>query len=133
MADRRSVLGVVLDHVVVHPFPRGSGRFHPERVELVWAGQAGHPLQHQRYIPSPRTRRAPGATYTTREAGRFIGVHEQTILRFIRQGTLTATRPGKNWQITQAALDAFLATRAEPVARASDGHLVPEGRPSSSP
>ncbi len=46
---------------------------------------------------------------TAKQAGAYVGVHEDTIKRWAADGKVRAFRtPGKWWRFSQADLDAFL-------------------------
>ena len=45
--------------------------------------------------------------YTVAEAARRLKLHERTILRFIRDGKLKATRVGRGWRVAARDLDAL--------------------------
>ena len=46
-----------------------------------------------------------------KEAARNLGVHYQTAYKWVRSGALTAVRVGSRYEVSQAAIDQFLATR----------------------
>ncbi len=46
-----------------------------------------------------------------KEAARTLGVHYQTAYKWVRSGALTAVRVGSRYEVSQAAIDQFLATR----------------------
>lgn len=48
-----------------------------------------------------------GNLYTVAEAAERLKLHVKTVLSFIRDGRLKATRVGKQYRITQSDLDAF--------------------------
>ena len=58
-----------------------------------------------------------------KEAARRLGVHYQTAYKWVRSGSLTAIRVGARYEVSQAAIDQFLANRrsvlseAEPASR----------------
>ncbi len=45
--------------------------------------------------------------YTVDHAARRLGLHPKTVLRFIREARLRATRVGRSWRILRSDLDAF--------------------------
>ncbi len=47
------------------------------------------------------------AVITVEQAARQLQLHPKTVLRYIRQGRLPATRIGKSYRIARAGLDAF--------------------------
>lgn len=51
--------------------------------------------------------------HTVEDAAARLQVHPKTVLRFIRDGRLRATRIGKAWRIRAADLDAFAGGPAE--------------------
>ncbi|MBK1866780.1 excisionase family DNA-binding protein [Aestuariivirga sp. YIM B02566] len=56
---------------------------------------------------------------TVEQAAEELNLHPKTVLRYIRDGRLTATRIGKSYRIARAKLDAFAGVvqgRAETVA-----------------
>jgi len=109
--QRRQVLSVVLDHVVVDPMPGGGGRFHPERVEIFWLGQASLRPSATREVPPPRRRRRTGEHLSTQQAADYLGLNDQYVLRLLRRGELDGTRGTHGWEITQAGIDRFLEER----------------------
>jgi excisionase family DNA binding protein len=44
---------------------------------------------------------------TVEQAAEHLGLHPKTVLRYIRDGRLPATRVGKSYRIVRAELDAF--------------------------
>jgi excisionase family DNA binding protein len=58
-----------------------------------------------------------GPVYTVAEAARRLKLHERTILRFIRDGKLKATRVGRGWRVQARDL---LALAGEPEAAAPE-------------
>ena len=52
--------------------------------------------------------------HTVERAAERLAVHPKTILRFIRDGRLRATRIGKAWRILASDLDAFAGVPAAP-------------------
>lgn len=97
-ADKRSALRFVVDHVVIHPAPRSSGRFRPERVEVVLPGQRVERVEP----PGTRSELDPKSLLTTGEAAAFLDVYVGTVVKMIRSGALPASKPGKRWLITGA-------------------------------
>jgi excisionase family DNA binding protein len=52
--------------------------------------------------------------YTVERAAHRLGLHPKTVLRFIREDRLRATRVGRSWRILHSDLDAFAGVpRAE--------------------
>lgn len=45
--------------------------------------------------------------FTVEQAAQRLNLHPKTVLRYIRDGQLPATRVGKSWRIARARLDAF--------------------------
>lgn len=45
--------------------------------------------------------------FTVEQAAQRLNLHPKTVLRYIRDGQLPATRVGKSWRIAGAKLDAF--------------------------
>ena len=45
--------------------------------------------------------------FTVEQAAQQLNLHPKTVLRYIRDGRLTATRMGKSYRIPRAELDAF--------------------------
>lgn len=52
--------------------------------------------------------------HTVERAAERLTVHPKTILRFIRDGRLRATRIGKSWRILASDLDSFAGVPATP-------------------
>jgi excisionase family DNA binding protein len=52
--------------------------------------------------------------YTTQEAAEILGVQPRTITRNIERGNLKAIKRGRDYSITQAALDTFKSNRKGP-------------------
>ena len=52
--------------------------------------------------------------HTVERAAERLAVHPRTVLRFIRDGRLRATRIGKAWRILGSDLDAFAGVPAAP-------------------
>jgi excisionase family DNA binding protein len=52
--------------------------------------------------------------HTVERAAERLAVHPKTILRFIRDGRLRATRIGKSWRILASDLDTFAGVPAAP-------------------
>nr|WKF60071.1 hypothetical protein HUO10_004583 [Paraburkholderia busanensis] len=57
------------------------------------------------------------AIYTVEEAADRLRLHPKTVLRFIREERLRATRVGKAYRIQRADLEAFAGVPAEVAAR----------------
>jgi excisionase family DNA binding protein len=53
--------------------------------------------------------------HTVERAADRLALHPKTVLRFIRDGRLRATRIGKAWRILASDLDAFAGVPAAPV------------------
>lgn len=49
----------------------------------------------------------PDSLVTVEQAAEQMSVHPKTVLRYIREGRLPATRIGKSYRIVRAELDAF--------------------------
>ncbi|MBN3817173.1 helix-turn-helix domain-containing protein [Paraburkholderia sp. Se-20369] len=68
--------------------------------------------------------------HTVDEAAQRLRVHPKTILRFIRDGKLNASRVGKAYRIRRADLAALTGEAAEPQpARVTTAVDVPDARP----
>jgi excisionase family DNA binding protein len=52
--------------------------------------------------------------YSVARAAQQLAVHPRTVLRFVRDGRLRATRIGKSWRILGSDLDAFAGVPAAP-------------------
>jgi len=50
--------------------------------------------------------------YTVERAAARLAVHPKTLLRFIRDGRLRATRIGKSWRVLESDLNAFAGAPA---------------------
>ncbi len=61
---------------------------------------------------------------TVTAAALRLGVHPKTVLRFIREGRLAATRIGKSYRILSADLDAFAGAPASMPAGATPADRV---------
>ena len=61
-------------------------------------------------------------TYTVEEAAEYCKCHAETIRQYIRKGMLEASRPGRRYCITQAALDVFLMRKENEQVQASLEH-----------
>jgi excisionase family DNA binding protein len=110
--QRRRVLSVVVDHVVVDPMPGSGGRFHPERVEIFWLGQGSVRPSATREVPPPKRRRSRrGERFSTQQAADYLGLNDQYVMRLLRRGDLQGTRGAHGWEITQADIDKFLEQR----------------------
>lgn len=57
---------------------------------------------------------------TVEQAAGALGLHVKTVLRYIREGRLPATRVGKGYRIARRELDAFAGT--------ASGHDKPDAR-----
>jgi len=51
---------------------------------------------------------AQKVAYSPEEFGKLIGVHEQTVYRFLRSGQIKAVKLGRKWVIPHKTLEAFL-------------------------
>lgn len=49
----------------------------------------------------------PNSLFTVAQAAQQLNLHPKTVLRYIRDGRLSATRMGKSYRIPRAELDAF--------------------------
>ena len=65
-------------------------------------------------------------TYTVEEAAEYCKCHAETIRQYIRKGMLEASRPGRRYCITQAALDVFLMRKENEQVQASLEHRSEE-------
>jgi toxin-antitoxin system, antitoxin component, xre family len=65
-------------------------------------------------------------TYTVEEAAAYCKCHAETIRQYIRKGMIEASRPGRRYCITQAALDVFLAKKENEQMQASLEHRSEE-------
>jgi site-specific DNA recombinase len=111
LAQRREMLGAVLDHVVVHPAPRDS-RFHAERVEIFWFGQGSLRPSATRAVPPPRRRRTdPDERLSTKQAADYLRVKDETVMRLIGWGDLVGQKGEHGWFVTLAAVNALLEER----------------------
>ncbi|MBW7923571.1 MAG: helix-turn-helix domain-containing protein [Burkholderiaceae bacterium] len=62
----------------------------------------------------------PPSLVTVEQAAEHLHLHPKTVLRYIRDGRLSATRVGKSYRIARARLDAFAgAANDSPEAAAS--------------
>ena len=52
----------------------------------------------------------PRKLYTTEQAADFFIVPTGTVLRWIKDGKLPAFKVGKNWRISEEAMEEFLAS-----------------------
>ena len=50
-------------------------------------------------------------TYTTTEAATLLGIKPGSVRALIARNLIAATRHGRDWLITQEALDAYLLAR----------------------
>lgn len=69
------------------------------------------------------------ALFTVEAAAEHLKLHAKTVLRFIREGRLRATKLGKQYRILQSDLDAFAGlsgARQAPAARVTAIVDVPE-------
>ena len=53
----------------------------------------------------------PEVHYTTDEVAAFLRLSAQTIRGFIKRGELPAVKVGRDWRVTQTALDEYLDTK----------------------
>ncbi len=47
-------------------------------------------------------------TFTIKEVAEFLGIHERTVLGYVRDNKIIAVRIGRRWEIHQECLDDFL-------------------------
>lgn len=57
--------------------------------------------------------RIPGSLVTVEQAAEHLRLHRKTVLRYIREGRLSATRVGKSYRIARARLDAFAGATSD--------------------
>lgn len=57
---------------------------------------------------------------TVEQAAEQLNLHPKTVLRYIRDGRLPATRVGKAYRIARAKLDAFAGVASNPSANSSE-------------
>jgi excisionase family DNA binding protein len=62
--------------------------------------------------------------YSVEHAAQRLALHPKTVLRFIRDGRLRATRIGKSWRIVESDLDAFAGVRVTPLATAEEPRVT---------
>lgn len=60
-----------------------------------------------------------GRTYTTTETATVLGLLPKTVAKYCKEGRIAARMRGRDWEITQEALDDFQRKRK------------PQGRPSN--
>ena len=65
-----------------------------------------------------------GGLRTVDEAAERLKLHPKTVLRYIREGRLPATRIGKAYRIQRADLDAFAGVPAQPATAPSDATVT---------
>ena len=53
----------------------------------------------------------PPKTFTTAEVAHHLGVSDRAIVQAIQRGRLEATKAGRDWAITAAAVNAYRASR----------------------
>jgi excisionase family DNA binding protein len=78
-------------------------------------------VKSRRALPPERLeglRPAPGELRTVDDAADLLKLHPKTVLRFIREGRLKATRIGKSYRILKGDLDAFAGVPANDPAAA---------------
>lgn len=51
--------------------------------------------------------------YTLEELTELLHVTRRTLYNYIKAGTLKAVKIGKEWRVTEAALESFLSTGTE--------------------
>ena len=72
----------------------------------------------------PILRRTPDELCTVEFAAGQLKLHAKTVLRFIREGRLRATRVGKSYRILRADLDAFAGVPARADKLAGDAWMT---------
>ena len=65
-------------------------------------------------------------TYTVEEVAAYCKCHVETVRQYIRDGVIVASRPGRRYCITQAALDVFLTKKENEQVQASLEHRSEE-------
>ena len=67
------------------------------------------------------------------EAADFLRVSLSTMLKLLRAGEVKAVKVGRQWRITRAALDAFLAGETRQEMEAHAPATQPEPKPARKP
>jgi excisionase family DNA binding protein/PAS domain S-box-containing protein len=78
---------------------------------------------------SPATDRVEDCLVNLKQAARYLGVHYQTAYKLVRSGKLSAVRVGAGYEISEAALERYLAER-KAIHRAGD---TASGTPAAAP
>jgi excisionase family DNA binding protein len=82
-------------------------------LEIHLATSKKHAAKRQRApAPPPRVDAVSGDICTVGAAARRLELHPKTVLRFIREGRLKATRMGKSYRILRADVDALAGVPA---------------------
>jgi excisionase family DNA binding protein len=75
-------------------------------------------------VPTPARARASEQLWTVDVAAAHLQVHRKTVLRYIHDGRIPATKIGKGYRIRRADLDAFAGVPATATVTALDGARV---------
>jgi excisionase family DNA binding protein len=62
--------------------------------------------------PSGRMAAPIVAPWTTREAARFLKIHERTLIRLAAKGEIPAFRIGKHWRFIPSEVQAWMRARS---------------------
>lgn len=83
-------------------------RLHPEDLQQVIDGVSKNVTDKLEEIFSRKEHVSEMQTFTIREVGKILNKHHTTILRYIDKKLIQATKPGKEWIITQESLKNYI-------------------------
>lgn len=86
-------------------------RLHPEDLAEL-ANMITRSLKEDlRALLSKEQSLSQSATYTIQEASLILNKNSQTVARYCRSGYIKAVKSGKEWVITQKAIDEYLTPK----------------------
>jgi len=83
-------------------------RLHPEDLQALIDGVSKNVIVKLEEMLSKKENISEMQTLTIRDVAKILNKHETTILRYIDKKILKASKPGKEWIITQESLTNYI-------------------------
>ena len=83
-------------------------RLHPEDLQALIDGVSKNVVGKLEEMLSKKENVSEMQTLTIRDAAKILNKDETTILRYIKRKLIKATKPGKDWIITQESLTNYI-------------------------
>ena len=83
-------------------------RLHPNDLQLIIDNVANNITKNIESMFSKKENVSDLQTLNVRDVAKILNKYETTILRYIKRKTIKATKPGKEWIITQESLTKYI-------------------------